>query len=185
MLAPGRAPAPWAPGSARGWLCRIPLAASLTKLLAKASMASGRPRVMAQHTVGGLRYRPGRQRERCTSAAFDQTQREPSGSSSGVEHLLPKQRVEGSNPFSRSNFATVAVWSHRARCLDGAASPGRPASRRTRDASGSRSAHSPRACAPPGPRTFVSTSPSLASPIGTRLLSFMRWPLGEIGRGGR
>ena len=33
--------------------------------------------------------------------------------------MLPKQRVEGSNPFSRSNFATVAVWSHRARCLDG------------------------------------------------------------------
>ena len=33
--------------------------------------------------------------------------------------VLPKQRVEGSNPFSRSNFATVAVWSHRARCLDG------------------------------------------------------------------
>ena len=23
--------------------------------------------------------------------------------------LLPKQRAEGSNPFSRSNFATVAV----------------------------------------------------------------------------
>ena len=25
------------------------------------------------------------------------------GSSSGVEHQLPKLRVEGSNPFSRSN----------------------------------------------------------------------------------
>ena len=41
------------------------------------------------------------------------------GATRAVERLLPKQRVEGSNPFSRSNFATVAVWSHRARCLDG------------------------------------------------------------------
>ena len=29
------------------------------------------------------------------------------GSSSGVEHQLPKLRVEGSNPFSRSNYKEV------------------------------------------------------------------------------
>ncbi len=40
-----------------------------------------------------------------TQTACDRTFRpRPSGSSSGVEHLLPKQRVEGSNPFSRSNL---------------------------------------------------------------------------------
>ena len=36
------------------------------------------------------------------------------GSSSGVEHLLPKQRAEGSNPFSRSNASA---------CVDFGSSP--------------------------------------------------------------
>ena len=33
-----------------------------------------------------------------------------SGSSSGVEHLLPKQRVVGSNPISRSNCLIRSVY---------------------------------------------------------------------------